>query len=91
MDRMRAYAELAADLEFYRRLPYEELARLVGGPVVERSVESQEGTLTIEARFEWAVAEGGAVRVSASALGPSWWRFDRLEEATTVAPPIRNG
>ena len=37
MDRMKAYAELAADLDFYRRLPHDELARLVGGPVVERS------------------------------------------------------
>ena len=45
MDRMRAYAELAADLERFRRMPYGELARRVGGPPVERSVETGDGAL----------------------------------------------
>jgi hypothetical protein len=90
MDRMRAYAEIAADLERFRRLPYEELARRIGDLPIERSVESQEGPVTIEVCFGWEGAEGGPIRVSATAYGPSWWRLDRLEEAVTVKPPDRN-
>lgn len=84
---MRAYAQLAAEIERYRRMPYAELARHVGGSPVERSVESEEGPLTIEVRFRWADAPEGAVRICATANGPSWWKLDRLEEAVTVKAP----
>ncbi len=84
MDRMRAYVELAAELDRYRRLPYEELVRRIGCPPVERSVESQEGPMTIEVRFRWANSEGNAVQISATALGPSCWKLDRLDEAVTI-------
>ena len=90
MDRMWAYAELAAYLEHYRRMPYEELARRVGGPPVERSVESQEGPLTIEVRFRWTDTPKGSIRICATANGPSWWKLDRLEEAVTVRAPNCN-
>jgi len=90
LDRIGAYAELAADLERYRRLPHEELARRVGGPPATRSIETQDGPLTIEVRFGWVGAEWGAVRVTATANGPSWWRLDRLEEAITVNSLPRN-
>jgi hypothetical protein len=48
---MRAYAELAADLERFRRMPYGELARRIGGPSVDRSVETKDGPLTVEVTF----------------------------------------
>jgi hypothetical protein len=88
---MRAYAELAADLERYRRMPYGELARRVGGPPVERCVETEHGPLKVEVTFGWAVAARGGVRISATAYGSSWWRLDRLEEAVTVPRPSGNG
>jgi hypothetical protein len=88
MDRMRAYTELAADLDRYRQLSYEELARRVGGPSVERSVESLEGPLTIEIRFRWAGSEGSAVQISATAYGPSSWKLERLDEAVIVKGPV---
>jgi hypothetical protein len=50
---MRAYAELAADLERFRRLPYGELARHVGGPPVVRTVETEAGPLKVEVTFGW--------------------------------------
>jgi hypothetical protein len=88
MDRMRAYAELAADLDHYRQLPYEVLASRVGGPSVERSVESLEGPLTIEIRFRWAGSEGRAVHVSATAYGQSSWKLERLDEALIIVGPV---
>jgi hypothetical protein len=87
---MRAYAELAADLERFRRMPYGELARRVGGPPVERSVETKGGPLKVEVTFGWAVAGRGGVRISATAYGPSWRRLDRLEETVTVPRPSGN-
>jgi hypothetical protein len=90
VDRMRAYAELAADLERFRRMPYDELARRVGGLPVERSVETEDGPLKVEVTFGWAVTGKYGVRISATAYGPSWWRLDRLEEAVTVPRPRGN-
>jgi hypothetical protein len=87
MDQMKAYAELAADLNRYRQLPYEELARKVGGPCVERSVDGPEGSITIEIRLRWAGPEGSAVHISATAYGTSCWKLERIEEAVTVARP----
>ena len=89
LDRMRAYAELAVDLERFRRMSYGELVRRVGGPPVDRSVETTDGSLTIEVTFGWAGGKDG-VRVSATAYGPSWWRLDRLEETITVPRPSCN-
>jgi hypothetical protein len=43
--------------------------------------------LKIEVTFGWAVAGEDAIRVSATAYGPSWWRLDRLEETVTVTVP----
>ena len=87
MDRVSAYAELAAELERFRRMPYGELARRVGGPPVERSVETTDGPLTIEVTFGRALTGKEGVRVSATAYGPSWWRLDRLEETVSVPRP----
>jgi hypothetical protein len=54
LDQMRAYAELGR----FRRMPYGELARRVGGPAVERSVETKDGPLTIEVKFGWGGRQG---------------------------------
>jgi hypothetical protein len=81
---MRAYAELAADLERYRRMSFGELARLVGGPPSERTVETRDGPLTVEVTVGWEGTGRGRVRVTATAYGPSCWRLERLEESVTV-------
>jgi hypothetical protein len=87
VDWVRAYAELADELEHFRRMPYDELARCVGTPPVERSVETEDGPLTIEVTFAWVASGKEGVRVSATAYGPSWWRLDRLDESVTVPRP----
>ena len=90
MDRFRAYFELTADLERFRRMPYGELARRVDGPPVERSVETEDGPLKVEVTFGWAVSGKFGVRISATAYGPTWWRLDRREETVTVLRPRGN-
>jgi hypothetical protein len=87
MDRMRAYAELATELNRYRRLPYEELVRRVGGPAVERSVASLEGLMTIEVSIGWADSQESAVQISATAFGPSCWKLERLDEVAVITRP----
>jgi hypothetical protein len=71
-------------------MPYAELARRVGGPPVARTVETRDGPLKIEVTFERVVASRSGVRVTATAYGPSWWRLERLEGATTVLWPNGN-
>jgi hypothetical protein len=90
MDRMRVYSELASELERYRRLSHDELARQIIEPRTERMIESPEGPVTIEVRVEWERFDAGPIRVTATAFGPSWWKLDRIEEAMTVKPPVRN-
>jgi hypothetical protein len=87
MDRMRAYAELATELNRYRRLPYEELVGRVGWPAVERSVASLEGLMTIEVSIGWADSQGNAVQISATAHGPSCWKLERLDEVAIITRP----
>jgi hypothetical protein len=87
LDRLRVYAELAADLERFRRMPYGELPRHVGEPPIERSVATEAGPLKVEVKFGWTGTGKDGVRVSATAYGPSWWRLDRLEESVTVLRP----
>jgi hypothetical protein len=87
---MRAYAELAAELERFRRMPYDELFRRVGGSPVERSIETKDGLLKIEVTFGRAAAGEDGVRISATAYGPSWWRLDRLEETVVAQRPNPN-
>jgi hypothetical protein len=71
-------------------MPYDELAQRVGGPPFERFVETEDGSLKVEVTFGWAMTGNYAVRISATAYGPSWWRLDRLEETVTVPRPSAN-
>jgi hypothetical protein len=87
VDQMKAYTELAAELNHYRQLSYEELTRRVGGPIAKRSVDDPEGPLMFVVRFRWAGSEGSAVLISASAYGTSCWKLERLDEEVTVKRP----
>ncbi len=90
MNHHSAYKELCIELESYRRMPFEELLRQVGGPPAARTLDTQDGPLTIEVSFAWAGSHEKAVRVRATAYGPSWWRLERLDEAVTVIPPSQS-
>ena len=87
MDRIKAYSLLVQELERFRSLPHEELVRCIGGPTSEKTVQDEAGLLVIEVRVERVENRAGAIRIRATANGPSWWRLERLEETTVVPPP----
>jgi len=85
LDRAKAYATLSEELERWRRLPFVDLASLVGDPPSVRSVVVGGEVIDVEVVVRWAGAEPGAIRVEASANGPSCWRLERLEESVIVS------
>jgi hypothetical protein len=91
LDRVEAYAKVAAELERWRRLPFGDLVGLIGFSPSVTSVSVGTEIIDVEVRVEWAKAKPGAVRVEAVANGPSCWRLERLEEAFIVSAPPSSG
>jgi hypothetical protein len=87
MDRVEAYATLAAQLERWRRLPYDRLVGLLGSPPTVVSVPLGPEIIDVEVRVAWARPGRAAIRIEATALGPSCWRLERLEESIIVPAP----
>jgi hypothetical protein len=87
LNRDKAYSALAQELERFRRRPREDLIQCVGGPTIEKTEWEGAELLTIEIRIEWADVKSGAIRIRATANGPSCWRLERLEETVVVHPP----
>jgi hypothetical protein len=84
VDRDRAYATLVEELERWRRLPFDDLAGLVGAAPSVKSVLIGAEPIDVEVRIVWAESRPGAIRIEAVANGPSCWRLERLEEAIIV-------
>jgi hypothetical protein len=91
LDRVEAYGKLAAELERWRRLPFDDLVRLVGASPSVTSVLVGAEVIDVEVSMTWAEAKPGAIRVEAVAYGPSCWRLERLEEAVIVSAPGSSG
>jgi hypothetical protein len=91
LDRAEAYAELTAELERWRCLPFGDLVSLVGASPSVTSVPVGAEIIEVEVRIKWAEAKPGALRVEAMANGPSCWRLERLEEAVIVSAPRSSG
>jgi hypothetical protein len=84
MHKAAAYEALARELERWRLLPKQELVASVGKPACVRSVNINGENVDVEVAAHWCKEEGGAVRVTGIANGPSHWRFERLEESIVV-------
>jgi hypothetical protein len=91
LDRAKAYAELAAELERWRRLPFGDLVSLVDASPSVTSVPVGAEVIDVEVRIRWAEAKPGAIRIEAVANGPSCWRLERLEETIIVSAPRSSG
>ena len=85
MNRAEAYAVVADELERWRRLPFAELARHVGGCPIQRSEALGAEMIEIEVRVRWGDSTRRTVRVEAVANGPSCWNLERLEESIIVS------
>lgn len=86
MDRADAYAVLSNLLNEYRRLPTDELVGLIGQTHRTSTTIGHE-TVEIEVRVRWSNLHRESLCIDAVANGPSCWRFERLEETTTVSLP----
>lgn len=87
MNRTDAYAILAAELESWKRLGYSALTKRVGEPITTRSVPSGQEEISVRVQVRWADEPHGAVRVEATADGPSSFRLERLHESVTISAP----
>jgi hypothetical protein len=84
MHRAAAYEALARELERWRLLPRQELVANVGQPARMYSVNINGEDIAVEVAAHWHGEEGGAIRVTGIANGPSHWRLERLEESLLV-------
>lgn len=70
MDRVKAYGKLAAELERWRRLPFDDLVRLVGASPSGTSVLVGAEVIDVEVSITWAEAKpGGAERAGRKGSG----------------------
>ena len=84
MDRVAAYAALAAVLEEYRARSFDELAVLIGSPPGVSAAQAGTESIDVEVRITWEDRRKQAIRIEATANGPSCWRLERLEESVVV-------
>jgi hypothetical protein len=84
MHKAWAYEALARELERWRLLPKQELVASVGKPARVRTVNINGEDIAVEVAAQWHREEGGSVRVTGIANGPSHWRLERLEESIVV-------
>ena len=87
VNRNDAYAILATELESWRRLGYTALVKRVGQPSTSKSVAAGPEEISIRVQVKWADTDKSAVRVEATADGPSSFRLERLQESVTISPP----
>jgi hypothetical protein len=84
MQRAIAYAALASELEAWRDLPQAELLSALHHPPASKAVEVDGGDLVLEVVVSWANERHKAVKIAATAYGPSHLLMERLEETLTV-------
>jgi hypothetical protein len=72
-------------------LPFDDLVDLVDAAPYVKSVAIGSEVIDVEIRIRWANPGRSAVRVEATAYGPSCWRLERLEESITVSSPHPSG
>lgn len=84
MQRAIAYAALASELETWRVLPQAQLLSALQQPPASRVVEVDGGELVLEVVVSWANERHKAIKIAATAYGPSHLLMERLEETLTV-------
>ena len=84
MHRSHAYSALANELEKWRTMPSAELVALVGAPATRITVHAGGEEFEIEIALSWEGFDREAIRIVATANGPSAWRLERLQESIVV-------
>ena len=86
MNRGDAYKLLTARLEQLRGEGYDALLSRVGQPAVSERSRVNGEDVAIETAVVWAERKRGTIEVRATALGPSTWLTQRLDESFVVGP-----
>jgi hypothetical protein len=86
MDRGDAYKVLVNRLEEIRREGFERLVARVGQGVVSETIWFGGEPVEIVIEISWDGQQMRKVRVRGSALGPSSWTIERLDESFVVGP-----
>ncbi len=86
MDRFEAYALLSAELDRWRTLPRSDVIARLGAPPSMTSAMIGGEMISIEVTISWADTRRKKLRVQATALGPSHWKMERLDEAMLLEP-----
>ena len=84
MDRACAYAILSRELSDWHAKGFAMLSSIVGQTVPAKVVASGDEEISIEVRLRFLDDAKQSIRIDASALGPSCWRFERMDESVTV-------
>ncbi len=89
MDRGSAYKILASRLADLRAEGYDALLLRAGqGPRTE-TVELNSEPVRVEVAISWVNRERGVLSILATAMGPSTWKMERLDEEIFVQPVER--
>ncbi len=85
MNRHDANREVIRLIDDHRALPFDELLALADQPSVETQSATPDGLVTFLTSIKHHSAS--AVRVTVSAFGNNWFRFERLDESAVIRRP----
>jgi hypothetical protein len=86
LKRSDAYGVLANRLEQHRSRGYEALRSIVNQPAASETVRLGNEDIVIEVGVVWKDKNRGTLCIWASALGPSTWMTERIDERMIVYP-----
>ena len=86
MDRGDTYKVLAGRLDDVRREGYEKLLTRIGRGAVSETVWFHGEPVEVTVEVLWADRKMQKIRVRGSALGPSIWAMERLDESFVMGP-----
>jgi hypothetical protein len=84
MNHHDAYAIVCQELAEWRELGYFELSTFIGQPAICKNYQLGNEGISVEVRVQWVIGEPAAILIEARALGPSCYRFERLDESVIV-------
>jgi hypothetical protein len=84
MHKATAYEALASELERWRSMPAPDLLANIGKPATVLPVSIDGEDIAIEITVQRHYRDPDAVRITATANGPSHWRLERLVESIVV-------
>jgi hypothetical protein len=85
MNRADVYPLLSQELAKYRQFGFERLAAMIDKPPAVKEIVVKGETIVIEVHALWNDDKKGEIRLQVVALGPSTWRFERLDEAMVIS------